>query len=78
VIAHWAGEILSGREIHLDYQAMGLSNGQNEILLAVIDAARTAQKDQSPEEVRRLADRLISRRCEERYRDGTPTAGPWS
>jgi len=42
-------------------ELMGLSTGQH----------------RSREEVRRAADRLISHRCEERYRDGTPITGPW-
>ncbi|QIQ05288.1 hypothetical protein [Streptomyces liangshanensis] len=78
LVTHWAGVILDGgSQANLDYQAMGLSGGQNDILRAVADAARAEESAHG----RAAADRLISARakdrCAERYRDGGPTGGPW-
>ncbi|MFD7261772.1 hypothetical protein [Streptomyces sp. NPDC059874] len=81
LITHWAGVILDAGEdrdaIGLDYQAMGLSGGQNEILRAVLDEARAEQRTKGPTAARELTAREAARRCAERYRSGTPTGGPW-
>lgn len=78
LISHWARVVLDGGEqANLDYQAMGLSGGQNEILLAVLTAARVELKRQGPDAASKLIDRQAAARCAERHRGGTPTGGPW-
>lgn len=81
LITHWAGVVLDAGEgrdaVGLDYQAMGLSGGQNDILRAVLDEARAEQRDKGPAAARELTAREAVRRCAERYRSGTPTGGPW-
>ncbi|WP_371615346.1 hypothetical protein [Streptomyces sp. NBC_00454] len=84
LIVHWAGVILEAGENpgdddagHLDYQSMGLSGGQNDILLAVLADARAEQRAKGPTAARELTAREAQRRCAERYRSGTPTGGPW-
>ncbi|MGT2527839.1 hypothetical protein ACU4GG_12255 [Streptomyces nojiriensis] len=81
LITHWAGVILDadqGRDtVGLDYQAMGLSGGQNEILRAVLDGARAQQRANGPAAAGEFTDREAARRCADRYRTGTPTGGPW-
>ncbi|MGW7099810.1 hypothetical protein [Streptomyces sp. NPDC054838] len=81
LITHWAAVILDGGEgrdpVSLDYQAMGLSGGQNDILRAVVDDARAEQRAHGREAARELTGREAGRRCAERYRSGTPTGGPW-
>lgn len=76
IIGYWSRRALTG-DTYGDYQSMGLSDGQYEILREVVDAAR-AERERSDA---RAADRLIDRRarelCEERYRNGEPTGGPW-
>ncbi|MFD3585163.1 hypothetical protein [Streptomyces sp. NPDC058683] len=76
IVAHWSHEVLDSGT-YGDYQSMGLSNGQYEILRDVVDAARAVKHRQGAA----AADRLIAHRsraaCSERYRDGAPTGGPW-
>lgn len=76
IIGYWSRRTLT-EDTYGDYQSMGLSDGQYEILRKVVDAAR-AERERSDA---RTADRLIDRRarelCEERYRNGEPTGGPW-
>ena len=76
IIGYWSRRALT-EDTYGDYQSMGLSDGQYEILRKVVDAAR-AERARSDA---RTADRLIDRRarelCEERYRNGEPTGGPW-
>jgi hypothetical protein len=76
IIGYWSRRTLT-EDTYGDYQSMGLSDGQYEILRKVVDAAR-AERERSDA---RTADRLIDRRarelCEERYRNGDPTGGPW-
>lgn len=78
LISHWARVVLDGGEQgNLDYQAMGLSGGQNEILLDVVAAARVERKRRGTDAARKLIDRQAADRCTERHRSGTPTGGPW-
>jgi hypothetical protein len=56
---------------------MGLSGGQNEILLDVVAAARVERKRQGTDAARKLIDRQAADRCTARHRSGTPTGGPW-
>lgn len=81
LITHWARVILDGGQgedaVRLDYQSMGLSGDQNEILRAVLDQARAEERDRGPDAARALAAREAARRCAERHRSGAPTGGPW-
>ncbi|MEU9662238.1 hypothetical protein [Streptomyces chartreusis] len=76
LIGYWARRSLTG-DTYGDYQSMGLSDGQYEILRKVLDGAR-AERERAGE---RAADRSIDHRarelCAERYREGEPTGGPW-
>ncbi|MET7457781.1 hypothetical protein ABZT03_39215 [Streptomyces sp. NPDC005574] len=76
IVAHWSREVLD-QHTYGDYQSMGLSNGQYEILRDVVDAARAEKRRQGA----RAADELIDRRtragCARWYRDGGPGDGPW-
>ncbi|MFI6337561.1 hypothetical protein [Streptomyces sp. NPDC050535] len=76
LVSHWSREAL-GQDTYGDYQSMGLSNGQYEILMKVVDAARAERKRQGPEAAEQLIDRGSRDLCAERYRDGTPSGGPW-
>ena len=78
LISHWARVVLDGgKQANLDYQAMGLSGGQNQILLDVVAAARAEQKRLGADAAGKLIDSQATVRCTERYRSGTPTGGPW-
>ncbi|MFK4225548.1 hypothetical protein [Streptomyces sp. NPDC019890] len=78
LISHWARVVLDGgKQANLDYQAMGLSGGQNQILLDVVAAARAEQQRLGPDAAGKLIDSQATVRCAERYRSGTPTGGPW-
>ncbi|MCB5183366.1 hypothetical protein [Streptomyces antimicrobicus] len=78
LITHWTAVILAGDpQAGLDYQAMGLSGGQNEILRDIVAAARAEQRTGGPDAARALTAREAERRCADRYRSGTPTGGPW-
>ncbi|MCF1598033.1 hypothetical protein [Streptomyces muensis] len=76
IIGYWSHRTLT-EDTYGDYQSMGLSDGQYEILRKVVDAAR-AERERADA---RAADLLIDRRArelrEERYRNGEPTGGPW-
>ncbi|MCG7211010.1 hypothetical protein [Streptomyces arenae] len=76
IVAHWAREVL-GSGTYGDYQSMGLSNGQYEILRDVVDAARALKRRQGAAAADRLIDRRARSACAERYRRGTPSGGPW-
>ncbi|WP_445284528.1 hypothetical protein [Streptomyces sp. DSM 118148] len=75
-VARWSRKVLDSGT-YGDYQSMGLSNGQYEILRAVVDAARAAERRQGAD----AADELIARRaraaCADRYRHGVSSGGPW-
>ncbi|TQJ87405.1 hypothetical protein [Streptomyces sp. SLBN-31] len=77
VVAHWSREVLDSHS-YGDYQTMGLSNGQYDILREVVDAARVEKKKHGA----RAADELIGREaragCRDWYRTGGPSNGPWS
>ncbi|GGX54378.1 hypothetical protein [Streptomyces minutiscleroticus] len=76
VVAYWSREALDG-DTYGDYQSMGLSNGQYEILRAVVDAARPVRERDGREAAQRLVDREARRGCDAWYRDGGPGEGPW-
>ncbi|MEU6543448.1 hypothetical protein [Streptomyces sp. NPDC046859] len=76
IITYWSHRALSG-DTYGDYQSMGLSDGQYEILRTVVDAARAERERTGDEGAGRLIDRRARTACEKRYRNGGPTGGPW-
>ncbi|MEU4982252.1 hypothetical protein [Streptomyces sp. NPDC021969] len=76
-VGYWAREILDGGVPYGDYQSMGLSNRQYDILREVVAAARAAKREQGARAAGELIDRQVRRTCAERYRDGGPSVGPW-
>lgn len=77
LVVHWSREVLDG-DSYGDYQSMGLSNGQYEILRDVVDAARSLRRRQGRAEADELITRQARAGCTERYRHGTPSSGPWT
>ncbi|MCL6733766.1 hypothetical protein [Streptomyces neyagawaensis] len=77
IVSHWSREALDG-EGYGDYQSMGMSNGQYDILREVVDAARAEQERAGRKAAERLVDEEARTRCAKLYRDGNPTGGPWS
>ena len=76
VVAYWSRQVLDSGT-YGDYQSMGLSNGQYEILRAVVDAARAEKRRTGPKAADRLIDRRARTDCEAWYRSGGPGEGPW-
>ncbi|WP_093907113.1 hypothetical protein [Streptomyces sp. cf386] len=76
IIGYWSRRALTG-DTYGDYQSMGLSDGQYEILRKVVDAARAERRHADASAADRLIDRRARELCEERYRNGEPTGGPW-
>ncbi|MFD9330886.1 hypothetical protein [Streptomyces sp. NPDC060065] len=76
LVSYWSREALD-QDSYGDYQSMGLSNGQYEILVKVVDAARAEEKRKGEEAAELLIDRRARELCAERYRDGAPSEGPW-
>ncbi|MFI1045295.1 hypothetical protein [Streptomyces griseoruber] len=76
VVAHWSREVLDSHT-YGDYQSMGLSNGQYDILRSVVDAARAERKRQGAEAADALIDREARAGCVDRYRSGGPGEGAW-
>ncbi|MFJ5548378.1 hypothetical protein [Streptomyces sp. NPDC093225] len=78
LVAEWTHRVLDGGpHSHLDYQEMGLSGGQYEILRAAVAAGRAAGAKEGPAAAHDAAGAEVERGCAERYRHGTPTGGPW-
>ncbi|MGX1541933.1 hypothetical protein [Streptomyces adustus] len=76
LVAHWARQVLD-TPTYGDYQSMGLSNGQYEILRAVVAAARAEKKRQGASAAVELIYRQAHRACTDRYRSGEPGKDPW-
>ncbi|MFF6786129.1 hypothetical protein [Streptomyces sp. NPDC012510] len=76
LVAYWSRETLDG-DTYGDYQAMGLSNGQYDILREVVDAARTERERAGRAAAERLIDRRARTGCQEWYRAGGPGERPW-
>ncbi|MFH8975609.1 hypothetical protein [Streptomyces sp. NPDC017890] len=76
-VGYWAHEMLHGGEPYGDYQSMGLSNRQYDILREVMDAARATKRDQGARAAEELTGRRVRAACVEQYRDGGPSDGPW-
>ncbi|MET9115140.1 hypothetical protein ABZX38_13130 [Streptomyces longwoodensis] len=76
VVAHWSREVLDGTT-YGDYQSMGLSNGQYEILRDVVDEARAEKRRAGAAAAGALIDRRARAGCVAWYRSGGPGEGPW-
>ncbi|WEO98048.1 hypothetical protein A6P39_030720 [Streptomyces sp. FXJ1.172] len=76
LVAHWSREVLDGTT-YGDYQSMGLSNGEYEILRGVVDAARPVRRRQGTSAADELIVRRASAACDGRYRHGAPSESPW-
>ncbi|MFD7690367.1 hypothetical protein [Streptomyces sp. NPDC059781] len=75
LVGHWARQVLNGRT-YGDYQSMGLSGGQYDILREVVDSARAAERRGAADPGRSI-DREAREGCAEWYRAGGPGKGPW-
>ena len=75
IVRHWSRELLDGRG-YGDYQSMGMSGGQYDILREVVDAARAARA-QGGRDVDTLIKRQAREGCAAWYRSGGPGEGPW-
>ncbi|MFE0104316.1 hypothetical protein [Streptomyces sp. NPDC059009] len=78
-VAYWARQVLvdapnSGR----DYMQKGLSNGENNILVAAVSAAKAERKRHGLASARKLIDRQVSAACIERNRNGPHSGNPWN
>lgn len=76
IVAYWSRRQLKG-DTNGDYQEMGLSDGQYEILRDVVDAARAEREHGDTEAADRLVDQKAREGCQEWYRKGGPSKGPW-
>lgn len=76
IVTHWAREVLDS-DTYGDYQSMGLSNGQYEILRGVVDAARAEKESRGADAAEELIDRQARAGCAGLYRSGGPGKGPW-
>ncbi|WAX82055.1 hypothetical protein HUV60_025855 [Streptomyces sp. KMM 9044] len=77
IVTHWAREVLDGTS-YGDYQSMGLSNGQYDILRDAVDAARPVRERQGTPAAHGVIGRHVRGACAERYRTGGPAdEGAW-
>ncbi|MGY0066688.1 hypothetical protein ACWZEH_07620 [Streptomyces sp. QTS137] len=76
IVTHWAREALDGTA-YGDYQSMGLSNGQYDILRDAVDAARPTRERQGASAAHDVIGRHVREACAERYRTGGPDEGAW-
>ncbi|MGC9438613.1 hypothetical protein [Streptomyces sp. WG5] len=76
-VGHWAREMLHGGEPYGDYQSMGLSGRQYDILREVMAAARATERDRGMRAAEELTGHRVRAACGEQYRDGGPSDGPW-
>ncbi|MER5596958.1 hypothetical protein [Streptomyces sp. NPDC002265] len=76
LVTHWARRALD-TPTYGDYQSMGLSNGQYEILRTAVDAARAEKKHQGESAAIELIERQTRSACADRYRSGEPDKDPW-
>ncbi|MFG3151322.1 hypothetical protein ACGF7W_04660 [Streptomyces sp. NPDC048219] len=76
VVTHWSREVLDGGT-YGDYQSMGLSNRQYDILREVVEAARPVRREQGARAAGELIDRRTRARCTGRHGDGGAGGGPW-
>ncbi|MFI6940894.1 hypothetical protein ACIBI4_16590 [Streptomyces sp. NPDC050418] len=78
LVGYWSKEVFlerptSGR----DFMQKGLSNGQNEILLAAVEAAQKERKRSDTDAALKVLDERVAEGCEKRYKGGKPTEGIW-
>ncbi|MFF7190873.1 hypothetical protein ACFZAR_37945 [Streptomyces sp. NPDC008222] len=76
VVVYWSRKVLDSGT-YGDYQSMGLSNGQYEILRTVVDAARDVKQRQGASAAEQLMGRRAREGCADWYRTGGPSKGPW-
>ncbi|MCQ9135995.1 hypothetical protein, partial [Streptomyces hilarionis] len=76
IVAHWSRVMLDSHT-YGDYQSMGLSNRQYDVLRSVLDAARTEKKEQGAAAAQKLIDRQARADCADRYRSDGPGESPW-
>ncbi|GAB2774324.1 hypothetical protein GCM10027073_03820 [Streptomyces chlorus] len=76
IVAHWAREVLDGTA-YGDYQSMGLSNGQYDILRDAVHAARPVRERQGTAAAHNVIVRHVRGACAERHRTGGPDEGAW-
>lgn len=76
VVAHRAREVLDGTA-YGDYQSMGLSNGQYDILRDAVAAARPVRERQGTAAAHDVIDRHVGEACAARHRTGGPDEGAW-
>jgi len=76
IVAYWSRRQLKGDTVG-DYQEMGLSDGQYDILRHVVDAARVELRHGHPQAAQRLIDRRADEGCAAWYRTSGPSNGPW-
>ncbi|WP_128557160.1 hypothetical protein [Streptomyces triticagri] len=78
LVSYWAKqELRGGQNSGSGFMQKGLSNGQNTILLAAVEAGRAEQQRHGTTAAEKLMERQVERGCERRYRNGTPTEGIW-
>ncbi|MEV5172902.1 hypothetical protein AB0L10_17845 [Streptomyces flaveolus] len=77
LVTYWARKTLADGS-YGDYQSMGLSHGQYQILRDAVAAGRSARQRQGTEQAEQSMRRQARAACTERYRHGTPIGGPWT
>ncbi|MFF5530968.1 hypothetical protein ACFY71_00625 [Streptomyces cinerochromogenes] len=77
LVTYWSRKVLDG-DTYGDYQSMGLSHGQYQILRDAVDAARSVKRRQGQGAAYELMDRQVRSACTERYRRGAPSGSPWT
>lgn len=76
LVTYWAHKALD-EGTYGDYQSMGLSNRQYDILTGVVDAARAERARAGRPAADRLVDRRARTRCARLHREAGPTERPW-
>jgi hypothetical protein len=76
IVMYWTRRQLKD-DTYGDYQSMGLSNGQYDILMDAVDAARPTWKRGDTKAAEQAIDRTARAGCEKWYRNGGPSKGPW-
>ncbi|SDC26120.1 hypothetical protein [Streptomyces prasinopilosus] len=76
IVTHWARAVLDGTA-YGDYQSMGLSNGQYDILRDAVAAARPVRERRGVPAAHAVIARHVREACAERHRTGRPGEGAW-
>ncbi|MFW6689454.1 hypothetical protein [Streptomyces sp. MAR4 CNX-425] len=80
LLTYWAHDQLKpGGGSQSDYQQKGLSDGQNTILLDVVELAERERRSHGAAAARKLVETEVRRRCAERYagEDTAPPSAGW-